>query len=743
MKTERNVIIKLAVLLFLLAVLAVVFVSKMDGEWKEEAFSEKYISVKEVKEELGFTVYTAKEWDAWFRAYHREYLTGEMLVQLLDRLGVSEAAEYSGGAKRRAVTREEWNLVYAQIRDLLDMRAVIGERTLLILDVMELEKETLLVTNQGDFYTALPRTYFTAWTGYEVYTQKDRCVGIRQISQAEQVIENTYLKSFTDGGIQFLYDGAVYEKETASLAADVKSGVGDLVFAEGELRTIRRKTDVIQGDMLSCDDTEIEIEGYGKIAHPGKLPVYQTYGDAAERSISDVVLGNMCVEYVTAGEEVCAILIREPAKIEQIRVLLLAEDGTNFRNNVFLKSTVSMVVHCGKTKQRIEPGTVVNTADYLAAEHGAVCVAAPESQDGSIYLCSSDGTVVSNGYAGTMEIRAYGKKGYTVVNELPFEQYLYAVVPSEMPSQYAPEALKAQAVCARSYAYGQLLRADLMAYGAHINDSTAYQVYNKVEQTPQSVAAVDATNGQVLMYQGNVVEAYYFSTSMGYTDTAEVWNVEDLSSCGYLKAACLLNEAYDGDLSQEKAFLAYIQAKPDGYESDMRYYRWFATAALSGKTQQINQILTERKKVSPRNVRFYEPDGVTETKNLGQMGGLTGLSVEKRSKSGSILTLCIQYEHGLVRVWTEYNIRKILGCLAEKIVYADSSESAAPAMLPSAFCAITAQEDGTLLFSGGGYGHGLGMSQNGANKLAEQGMNFTEILDFFYQDITIENMKGI
>ena len=66
------------------------------------------------------------------------------------------------------------------------------------------------------------------------------------------------------------------------------------------------------------------------------------------------------------------------------------------------------------------------------------------------------------------------------MNSVPFETYLTAVVPSEMPSTYEKEALKAQAVCARSYAYIQLMRADLAAFGAHINDSTSYQVYNKV-----------------------------------------------------------------------------------------------------------------------------------------------------------------------------------------------------------------------------------------------------------------------
>ena len=92
------------------------------------------------------------------------------------------------------------------------------------------------------------------------------------------------------------------------------------------------------------------------------------------------------------------------------------------------------------------------------------------------------------------------------------------------------------------------------------SDSTSYQVYNKVEKTKESVAAVDATCGQVLTWNGKVVEAYYFSTSMGYTDTAEIWNVDDPSSYGYLKKACLNQADADIDLSDETAFSKYIKS---------------------------------------------------------------------------------------------------------------------------------------------------------------------------------------
>lgn len=94
-----------------------------------------------------------------------------------------------------------------------------------------------------------------------------------------------------------------------------------------------------------------------------------------------------------------------------------------------------------------------------------------------------------------MEVRCLGN-GYTLVNSLPLERYLQDVVPSEMPASYEPEALKAQAVCARSYACIQLLRGDLAEYGAHIDDSTAYQVYNRVTDVKAAREAVIATQGK-------------------------------------------------------------------------------------------------------------------------------------------------------------------------------------------------------------------------------------------------------
>lgn len=735
---------KLGFLVLLLLVCVCLLVWRQWGEGTQN-YSEKSVPLVEVCEELSFGIYRETDWETLLTSYRGEYLTREILSQILTTLGVAEYIKPSAEEKGGLIGRAEWNEIYRQILDLLDTERTVVTEKFLVLDRIAAEEGTILVTNQGDYTTALPQSYFSAWQGYEVYCLDGRCIGIAGVNGEELTVSNAYLTSCADGEVQFLYGGASYCKQMGATQNPVEVGVCDIVVKEGEICALRMKQDRIEGKLLSYDDAVIEIEGYGKISHPKHVPVYQTYGEVQEKSLTDVVLGNMQVTYVTGEQQVCAILIGQPADIQNIRVLLLAEDGTNYRSEVYVKSDVGVKVRCGEKEEVLAAGMLISSGTYLAGQTDGTLVVRPEQENGVIFLCDAAGNAVSNGYPGAIEVRSYAE-GYTVVNDVPFETYLCAVVPSEMPSSYAPEALKAQAVCARSYAYIQLLRADLAEYGAHINDSTSYQVYNKTAATEATKQAVYGTAGKLLLYEGKPVEAYYFSTSMGYTDTAEVWNVADMAPYGYLKSACLNRDGAGVDLSDEETFRSYIRQKAEGYDSDVKYYRWFATADYREKTQEINQILLARKAAVPGNIRcFAAGEDAEETEVTAQTlegyGRLVGISVQERSRAGAILTLALQYEKGSVLVKNEYNIRKVLGAGVGKMVYADSTESTGVTMLPSAFCSIAVQEDGTAVLSGGGYGHGLGMSQNGANGMAKAGMNYEEILQYFYQNITIGSIE--
>ena len=106
------------------------------------------------------------------------------------------------------------------------------------------------------------------------------------------------------------------------------------------------------------------------------------------------------------------------------------------------------------------------------------------------------------------------------INMVGLEQYLYGVVPSEMPYTWAPEALKAQAIAARSYALATRRTGAFDLY-----PDTRSQVYLGIEhEKPSTNAAVNATAGQVVLYDGQVAKTYFFSSSGGRTASAEdVW----------------------------------------------------------------------------------------------------------------------------------------------------------------------------------------------------------------------------
>jgi stage II sporulation protein D len=147
-------------------------------------------------------------------------------------------------------------------------------------------------------------------------------------------------------------------------------------------------------------------------------------------------------------------------------------------------------------------------------------------------------TVNSHTYRGEIKIRLNGRTSLTVINTLPLEEYIYGVISKEVPTSWPMEAVKAQAVAARSYS--------IMKRGKHHNDgfdvcaTVDCQVYGgHSNETQRGNQAVDETRGMVLTYNGNIVPTYYHSSSGGYTENSEnVWGF----SQPYLRAVVDFDE---------------------------------------------------------------------------------------------------------------------------------------------------------------------------------------------------------
>lgn len=383
---------------------------------------------------------------------------------------------------------------------------------------------------------------------------------------------------------------------------------------------------------------------------------------------------------------------KENGQDSVIRVLLMTTGYTEaLHDSVSLSAEGGLLLSWGDQEEQWTEGILTLAPDDSRFAEGKVTVKTLQSGDEIRVESIERGRGIPS-YQGTIEVWS-GEEGMAVINELPVEQYLCRVVPSEMPAAYEPEALKAQAICARSYALRQMESQAYPEYQAHVNDSTEFQVYNNSYPAETVSAAVEATAGQVIRYQGNVAAAYYYSTSCGRTTTMEAWGDAANEGNAYLQSVQVSGE--DGD-----------------YEKGLPWYRW--QARIPADT--LAGLIADYAGQNP--------------------GTLSGVEVTRRGPGGVAVCLVATGSEAAVTVETENRIRQALGGDGYQITKNDGQTVDSQKLLPSAFFTITC-EDGVYILEGGGYGHGIGMSQNGANEMAKEGKTCEEILHLFYQGVTI------
>ena len=416
-----------------------------------------------------------------------------------------------------------------------------------------------------------------------------------------------------------------------------------------------------------------------------------------------------------------------------IRVLLL-QDGMPVAKEIrFSANEAYSISWCGKTKEKKKNQVI--RAGQLKLEVGQSAVV--QSKKGEIYLADEQGNRDTLGFSGSFRITRYDD-GYAVVNEVKIEDYLYGVVQSEMPAYFEKEALKAQAVCARTYIVTQLMQDNYPQYDADVDDSVRFQAYNKAAPDTRVVEAVDATRGQILSKDGLPINAYFFSTSHGVTSGREIWG---LSALDYLQPVRGNKDTDMPDLSDEETFRTYIrESDADDYDAPSSYYRWKVTLDIGSHLSDVKTLLRGIDEVQPECVIIRDSHGQETTAvAMDSWEEAQQLKVLERSSSGAVLRLLIVFSDGEVELSNENYIRQVLGIWMNTLQDKDGSKVKPGDMLPSVYFYVQPVKDGIVLF-GGGLGHGIGMSQYGANGLAKQGADMEEILDFYYKDICLEQL---
>ena len=651
-----------------------------------------------------------------FLAYREAARIAEQLSGNLKRLVL---ANRRNGEK--AYPAEDWWLLYDSLLKEADREGAVHTETVCIYGT----PENIQGCPAWTAYTSLGTLTFYGLS-LDSYVDHELSVLLRDgelIHVQKDKGQNTLYRNvwILDGDSQGLmvYIGDIQRRipfrKNYKKTVELIGNLADLTMDHGKITKVSVKKERISGKVLSVQAGSIELEGYGTVPLDTEYKVLKTYGDVKRQQLSDILVGSENQEFIVAKGKICAAIKEREDAADRIRVLIMGNGfESRYHEKIEITCPGSIKKIQGDSETMLDPASVISvtSGDGTCSERLIL-----EPQDGSELTVNS--LVRAQGtpsYGGRLEILDT-ENGLVLVNEIDMEAYLKKVIPSEMPSSYEKEALKAQAVCARTYAFVQSRSNSYSEYGAQIDDSTQFQVYNNVDLDEKTAQAVQETYGKMLYYNGNPITAYYFSTSCGTTTNAAIWD-SDPEDTPYLRCLSLQTARSRLSFASEEAFASFIKKKDfPAYDASYPLYRW-----------------------------NFRTNGTIIASHVGGVGKITGVSVTERGPGGVAMKLLVKGSEGETTISGQNAIRSALGDASLILTLMDGKTSDGWSLLPSGFLAIEetgTDEQGVVQFRvyGGGYGHGVGMSQNGAQGMAKAGMGYEEILKYFYDGVTIEEKK--
>jgi SpoIID/LytB domain protein len=313
-------------------------------------------------------------------------------------------------------------------------------------------------------------------------------------------------------------------------------------------------------------------------------------------------------------------------------------------------------------------------------------------------------------YPGRMKLQPNAYGTYTLVNQVPVENYVRGVLPYEIGTSAPMAAMEAQAIIARTYALQNLRRFAIDNY--QLCADTHCQVYNGLSAvTTKTDQASAATRGMVLTYNHQLVDALYSSTTGGVTASfSDIWHGDDRP---YLRpvvdATTSIWNLSSKTLADENNFQQFIQLEQGFNESTWDVFRWRRESSLIDITKDLQKFL--RVKNSP----------------YAKLKQVHSLSITKRSPSGRILDLAVKTDIGTFTLHKD-EVRSALTPPISTLFYLQPINKGQDQIWGYAFV-------------GGGLGHGVGLSQTGAQNLAKLGWSSAKILQFYYPGTQIKMLN--
>ena len=311
-------------------------------------------------------------------------------------------------------------------------------------------------------------------------------------------------------------------------------------------------------------------------------------------------------------------------------------------------------------------------------------------------------------FGGSLELQPNSHGEFTLVNHVPLETYLRGVVPYEIGANAPAQAVAAQTIIARTYALRNLRRFEVDDY--QLCATVHCQVYKGLnDANPTSDRAIAQTAGMVLTYDNELIDALYSSTTGGITAGFEdAWNGAERP---YLQPVIDAPKPFwdltKYPLNNEKTFRHFISLNRGFNETGRRgVFRWRKTRSIKDLNQDLQKYLKKTR----------HP--------LADFKTIKSMQVKARSRSGRILTLVIETDLGKLQLHKN-EIRSALEPPRSTFFYLQPTYD-------------DSKQLNGYAFIGGGFGHGVGLSQYGSYNLAKLGWSAEQILAFYYPNTEIK-----
>jgi SpoIID/LytB domain protein len=324
--------------------------------------------------------------------------------------------------------------------------------------------------------------------------------------------------------------------------------------------------------------------------------------------------------------------------------------------------------------------------------------------EGPLHIYADEEIKINDIYFGKnfyLKQDSYGT--WTLIQKIKFDDYLEGVLPYEIGPGSPLEAMKAQAVIARTWGIFNSNRFNMDKY--HLCITTQCQVYKPPKlQNKKVLQAIEATANLILTYENQPINAFYHGSNGGVSAKAgESWQMQNYS---------YLNSIIDGPKSLNKIFKLPIQSesslndflnfdKKQFYGSNHSRFRW---------NKKISSLQIQEKLIKNKLISINENVLNLRVTGRGSSGRVTKLEIQTNEANKSIVLF-------------KDDIRRVLS------------------FIPSNLFTINKLRDDLWLLRGGGFGHGVGLSQAGAIEMAELGFSYEQILNHYYRDAKLKKIE--